>query len=75
MMKKLCLPCPKYESQIVGGCYFSTKIMFYPSAHFLRTSLHLEDALEKTTNQAVAKTIMYIETGAKKFSKISTTLR
>jgi hypothetical protein len=40
MMKSLGLPCLVYENYFSAEESFTTKVMFYPSMQFLRTSPH-----------------------------------
>jgi hypothetical protein len=46
MLKKLCLPCRKYENHVAAEDNFTTKVMFYPFMQFLRTSPHPHSTLE-----------------------------
>lgn len=61
------LPCPKYESHAIGGSFFQTEVLFYPSARFLQSSLpphsllsHPTLSLEEATNAAARAAIRYM---------------
>jgi hypothetical protein len=68
MMKSLGLPCPVYENCFSAEESFTTKVMFYPSMHFLRTSSHPHSiysyptlTLEASVRDAARLAIEYME--------------
>lgn len=72
-MKKLGLPCPQYECELVTEDNFTTKVLFYPSMEFLRASSHPyllygypAMTVESSTYNAARQAIQYMEKVEKK---------